>query len=116
MLSLSIFMRADCGIKGMLFFQAVIGHESARDCQECLFRSRSRSALWSERVRFWALTILASAGDTSESFGSPARAQSRSNKLLLDLAILCSVIGLTPEWNLAAGFIGTPFSAVGAWI
>jgi len=46
--------------------------------------------------------ILASAGDTSESFGSPPRAQSRSNKLLLVLAILCSVIGLTPEWNLAA--------------
>jgi hypothetical protein len=46
--------------------------------------------------------ILASAGDTSESFGSPARSQSRSNKLLLDLVILCSVIALTPEWNLAA--------------
>jgi hypothetical protein len=46
--------------------------------------------------------ILTSAGDTSESFGSPARSQSRSNKLLLDLVILCSVIALTPKWNLAA--------------
>src|SRR5436189_4427353 len=35
--------------------------------------------------------ILASAGDTSDSFGSPARSQSRSNRLLLDFAILGSV-------------------------
>jgi hypothetical protein len=35
--------------------------------------------------------ILASAGDTSDSLGSPARSQSRSNKLLLDFTILGSV-------------------------